>query len=150
MNSNVADIEERIYTVSAGRKVMVPVSIGDYALGAVVSVEGDEAVVFYTVGNTCCQGKSLDLDPGETAYEKVEIIKLIAVVECIPLVIGSTVMVPRSSGNYSLGTVLAINTEEAFVSFPVGNTFRGESHNYDPLEMAQKQVAIERLIAVAN
>lgn len=58
---------------------------------------------------------------------------------------GDKVMVPRTGGGYTEGTVLAIHEDRAITEFPVGDTYQGKPHEFDRGEMATKNVAVKKL-----
>ncbi len=63
--------------------------------------------------------------------------------------VGDSVMVPRTGGGYSKGKILEVCQDRAYVTFPVGETFRGNP--IDPEmkgRMAYKDVAIKNLLPV--
>ena len=60
---------------------------------------------------------------------------------------GDKVMVPRTGGGYSLGTILLIVERRALVEFAIGKAFRGRPVNPgDENKMATKNVALKDLI----
>ncbi len=61
---------------------------------------------------------------------------------------GSKVLIPRTGGHYSEGSVVWIAGDKAEVSFPVGLTYRGMPSSYDPDELAYKVVPINKLKVV--
>ena len=62
--------------------------------------------------------------------------------------IGSDVMVPRTGGGYSKGKVLSIQDKLALVSFPLGDTYRGELNPYGKDETATKIIPTKELILI--
>lgn len=60
--------------------------------------------------------------------------------------VGSKVLIPRTGGAFSKGEIVCLQDNLALVEFPIGETFRGESHSRSPEEMAIKKVSTNRLV----
>lgn len=60
--------------------------------------------------------------------------------------IGTKVLVPRTGGGYTKGEVVCLVDKLAVVSFPIGDTYRGEPSPYDKDETAIKRIAVDKLV----
>lgn len=63
---------------------------------------------------------------------------------------GDKVLVPRTSGEKTVGIIIGIIPKGAVVEFPVGDTYRGKKHNFGPGRMAIKTVATKKLTLVTD
>ena len=65
------------------------------------------------------------------------------------LKVGDKVMIPRTGGGYSEGTIVSICRERAITEFPVGKTYRGKPNVLvSETEIATKNVALKSLIPI--
>jgi len=58
---------------------------------------------------------------------------------------GSKVLVPRTGGGYSPGTIVAILGDRAAVEFKIGKTYRGQDNPYPPDLFGTKAVYLSEL-----
>lgn len=58
---------------------------------------------------------------------------------------GSKVLVPRTGGGYSPGTIVAILGDRAAVEFKIGETYRGQDNPYPPDLLGTKAVYLSEL-----
>ncbi|NLO22297.1 MAG: hypothetical protein GX119_09925 [Syntrophomonadaceae bacterium] len=61
---------------------------------------------------------------------------------------GEKVLVPRTSGEKTVGTVIGFTAKGVVVEFPIGTTYQGFQHDYNPEELGVKIVNAERLIKI--
>lgn len=62
--------------------------------------------------------------------------------------IGDKVLVPRTSGEKTVGTIIGFIAQDAVVEFPIGNTYRGRKHDFSKNKIATKTVAAEELTSI--
>jgi hypothetical protein len=60
---------------------------------------------------------------------------------------GDKVMVPRTGGGFTMGTVLEVYQDRARVTFPIGHTFRGQPRPV--VGMGYKTVKLSELKTVS-
>lgn len=58
---------------------------------------------------------------------------------------GSKVLVPRTGGGYSPGTIVAILGDRAAVEFEIGRTYRGQDNPRSPNSIGAKIVYLSEL-----
>lgn len=60
---------------------------------------------------------------------------------------GSSVLVPRTSGEWSPGTIVLVQDNWAMVEFPLGATYRG-GESPDPNKIGSKVVSVNELLPI--